>query len=68
MDAVRETVRAEYDDVSTMDGVRVDTGDGWFLVRPSGTQPLVRITAEARDEERLDELFGDAWGLVERAI
>jgi phosphoglucosamine mutase len=68
MEAVRETVRAEYDDVSTMDGVRVDVGDGWFLVRPSGTQPLVRVTAEARDEERLGELFGDAWGLVERTI
>jgi phosphoglucosamine mutase len=68
MDAVRETVRAEYDDVSTMDGVRVDTGDGWFLIRPSGTQPLVRVTAEARDEKRLDELFGEAREVVETVL
>lgn len=68
MDAVRETVQAQYDGVSTMDGVRVDTGDGWFLVRPSGTQSLVRVTAEARDEKRLEELFGDARELVERAV
>jgi phosphoglucosamine mutase len=68
MEAVSESVQEAYDEVSTVDGVRVDTGDGWFLVRPSGTQPLVRVTAEARDEERLDELFGEARHVVETAI
>ncbi|MFC6863522.1 phosphoglucosamine mutase, partial [Halomicroarcula sp. GCM10025817] len=41
MDAVRETVLSTYDDVTTLDGVRVDLGDAWFLLRASGTQPLV---------------------------
>ncbi len=50
MDRVRETVTDAYDDVTTLDGVRVDLGDAWFLLRASGTQPLVRITAEARDQ------------------
>ena len=64
MDRVREAVAERYDDVSTMDGVRVDAGEGWFLLRASGTQPLVRVTAEAREASRADELFGTARSLA----
>ena len=46
---------------------RVDLGDAWFLVRASGTQPLIRITAEARDERRADELAELGRTLVEDA-
>lgn len=35
--------------VSQIDGIRVETGNGWILVRPSGTEPKIRITAEARE-------------------
>jgi phosphoglucosamine mutase len=68
MDRISERVTAEYDDVSTLDGVRVDLGDGWFLLRASGTQPLVRITAEARDEGRADEIFTRARETLTDAI
>jgi phosphoglucosamine mutase len=67
MDRVREVVAERYDDVSTMDGVRVDVGEGWFLVRASGTQPLVRVTAEAREESRADELLETARSLAAEA-
>jgi len=64
---VGDRVRADYDDVSTLDGLRVDLGDAWFLVRASGTQPLVRVTAEARDEARAADVFETARSLVEAA-
>jgi len=67
VDRVGDLAREEFDDVSTLDGIRVETGAGWFLVRASGTEPLVRITAEARDETDADELFETARGLVDRA-
>ncbi|WP_137287222.1 phosphoglucosamine mutase [Halorussus salinisoli] len=67
VERVREQVLAAYDDVTTLDGVRVGTDDGWFLVRASGTQPLVRVTAETRSEARTDELFAEARSLVEDA-
>src|SRR6056297_250453 len=67
VERVGEVAAAEYDDVSTLDGVRVETDAGWFLVRASGTEPLVRITAEARDEADADALFETARGLVDRA-
>ncbi len=43
--------------VETIDGWRVPFEDGWFLVRLSGTEPKVRITAEARTEGRAKELY-----------
>jgi len=67
MERVEADVRERYDEVNDLDGVRVDLGDAWFLVRASGTQPLVRVTAEARDEARADEVFEEARGLVEAA-
>ncbi|MBO4247943.1 phosphoglucosamine mutase [Halomicrobium sp. IBSBa] len=57
VDRLADRITAEYDDVATLDGVRVDLGDAWFLVRASGTQPLIRITAEARDEGRATDAF-----------
>jgi phosphoglucosamine mutase len=67
VDRVGEVAAAEYDDASTLDGIRVETDAGWFLVRASGTEPLVRITAEARDEGDANALFETARELIDRA-
>jgi len=66
VERVARLATAEYDDVSTLDGIRVETDAGWFLVRASGTEPLVRITAEAREPIDADALFETAHDLVER--
>lgn len=63
MATVRERVE-DSDEVSTLDGVRVDRDDAWFLVRASGTEPVVRITAEARGSDRLRAVFDEARTLV----
>ena len=49
-----ESVDAE---LTTTDGYRLDYGDAWVLARPSGTEPLVRLYAEARERERAEELI-----------
>jgi phosphoglucosamine mutase len=54
--------------VTTLDGVRVDLADGWFLVRASGTQPIVRLTAEARTDERCETILARARTLVDDAL
>jgi phosphomannomutase/phosphoglucomutase len=57
LDAAEEYAAAAADaEVTTIDGHRLDFGDGWVLARPSGTEPLVRVTAEARDPDRAAEL------------
>jgi len=56
MERVASDIRNDFERVDTIDGVRVDTDDGWFLIRASGTQPLVRVTAEADTEAAADRL------------
>lgn len=52
-------------DVWTFDGVRVNFRDGaWLLVRPSGTEPKMRIYAEARTHERIKKLVDFAIDLL----
>ncbi len=45
-------------DVSTLDGVKyLLADDSWLLIRPSGTEPVLRVYTEARDQEMVDELL-----------
>ncbi len=45
----------------TLDGVKIIfDDDSWILIRPSGTEPKVRIYAECRDPEEKDEMFAAA--------
>jgi phosphoglucosamine mutase len=46
------------------DGIKVLFKDGWILVRPSGTEPKIRITAEAKTEARAKELYDRAVAIV----
>ena len=67
MERVADGLKADYDDVTTVDGVRVGTATGWVLVRPSGTQPLIRVTAEADTDDAADRLAADAVERIEAA-
>ena len=39
------------EDINASDGVRVDVGDAWVHVRPSNTEPIIRLIAEAPTQE-----------------
>lgn len=43
--------------VNNLDGTRLTFKDGWVLVRASGTEPKIRITAEARTEAEARRLY-----------
>ena len=47
-------------EVQTLDGFKHVTDGGWLLVRPSGTEPVLRIYAEAPDRETADAMLHDA--------
>src|SRR5699024_4470883 len=64
-------VLAEFDpgvetNVSTMDGTTVAaaTGDWWFNIRPSNTEPLLRFNAEAADEATMVWLRDTVLGII----
>jgi len=44
---------------STVDGVRVRYPEGWYLCRPSNTEPILVMRAEATSEEGLKEIKED---------
>jgi len=46
----------QNNDVIDIDGVRILFGDGWGLVRPSNTQPVIVVRFEAKTPERRDEI------------
>ena len=41
---------------TTIDGLRLDWANSWVLIRPSNTEPIIRIFAEATDQAKADEL------------
>ena len=67
LEALRGSVDAP--EVGTIDGVKLGYEDGsWVLFRPSGTEPVFRIYAEAGSPERVDKLIGEHKELVESII
>ncbi|EEB73846.1 phosphoglucosamine mutase [Thermococcus sp. AM4] len=65
----REALKSfDYERLIDIDGIRIENGDWWVLFRPSGTEPIMRITLEAHTEEKAKELMGKAEKLVREAI
>ena len=59
LSSVYEALRAAFPDAGadTQDGLRLAWDDRWVHVRPSGTEPIVRVIAEARTEALARELI-----------
>jgi phosphomannomutase len=50
-----------------LDGLTVDRGDWWYNVRPSNTEPLLRLNVEAPDPASLAEHIDEVCGAIARA-
>ena len=61
MEKIRAHVLSGHDakDVNSIDGVRVRSGDGWWLIRASNTEAALVARAEAAGRAALDRLLGD---------
>jgi phosphomannomutase len=59
-EATMERVAREFADakIDRLDGLTVDLGQEWFNLRPSNTEPLLRLNAEAPDPAAVSELVG----------
>jgi phosphomannomutase len=56
VDLLKQKILEEFEDVNTLDGVRINLQEGWVLIRPSNTSPIIRMTIEADDEETIAKL------------
>ncbi|MFZ2072535.1 MAG: phosphoglucosamine mutase [Minisyncoccia bacterium] len=60
LNSLYDSLKSEFKNatVDTLDGVRFDWPDSsWIHIRPSNTEPIVRIIGEAKDENRINALF-----------
>jgi phosphomannomutase len=64
VEKVKEKAMKEYERVTTIDGVRIDFPDSWALIRASNTSPKLRLTIEAKNEERMLELKKEMMNLI----
>ena len=64
--AVMERVAAAYTDAQqdTLDGLTIDSGDWWFNLRPSNTEPLLRLNLEAPTREECDARVAEVRALI----
>ena len=44
------------EEVTTIDGVKIDFADSWVHLRKSNTEPIIRIYSEAKSERKAQEL------------
>ncbi len=58
IEEVLDRLAASGADVDRTDGARVNTPDGWWLLRASNTQDVLVARAEAKDQPALDRLLG----------
>ncbi|MDP8940266.1 MAG: phosphomannomutase/phosphoglucomutase [Actinomycetota bacterium] len=51
-------------EVDHLDGLTVDSGDWWFNLRPSNTEPLLRLNLEAKDRATMEQMRDDLLKLI----
>ena len=65
VEAVAEVVASQGATVDRLDGLTVDHGDWWFNLRPSNTEPLLRLNVEAPDEAQGAARVAEVIALIE---
>ncbi|GAA5263313.1 phosphopentomutase/phosphoglucosamine mutase [Methanocalculus sp.] len=50
------------------DGIRVEQEDGWYLIRASGTEPKVRVTAEGRTKDIAEKLLSEGEDRLKKVL
>jgi phosphoglucomutase len=66
---VREVLTTAPGNGESIGGVKVVAEDGWFAVRPSGTEDVYKLYAESfRDRTHLEQIQAEAKSLVTRLL
>jgi phosphomannomutase len=63
--AIRSTYEPQQGiSLDELDGLTITAADWWFNVRPSNTEPLLRLNAEARDEATMEKIRDEVLGII----
>lgn len=68
VDAVLEAIKDEYkgEQITDIDGVKIDFADSWVHLRKSNTEPIIRVIAEASTAEAAKALTEKLIGVINR--
>ena len=55
-----QTLKEEFPESDTTDGIKISQDlKNWIMIRPSGTEPIIRIYGEAENQEKLDSTMSE---------
>lgn len=53
--------------IDRLDGLTIDLGDRWFNLRPSNTEPVLRLNAEAPTDDEVASIVGSVAQFMEES-
>jgi len=58
VDEILKAIEEKYknEEISTVDGVKIDFAENWVHLRKSNTEPIIRIYTEAKSQDKADDL------------
>jgi phosphomannomutase/phosphoglucomutase len=57
-DKIISSLKEEFPESDISDGIKIIfDSQNWVMIRPSGTEPIIRIYAESENQEKLDALM-----------
>ncbi|MBU7015171.1 MAG: phosphoglucosamine mutase [Theionarchaea archaeon] len=56
------------ENVSLLDGIRLEFTDSWLLIRPSGTEPVIRVLCESESLSAMETFLNEGNQIVEKAL
>ena len=68
MERLKSKFKSERLNFLDVDGIKLLDEIGWVLIRPSNTEPLIRVTAEAKTKNKLQELYAFAKEELNQAL
>lgn len=70
VDAILAAVKKQFEgeEITDIDGVKIDFEDGWVHLRKSNTEPIIRIYSEAKDAAEADRLAEKVKAIVMKLI
>jgi len=70
VDAILKAMEEKYanEEISTVDGVKIDFPENWVHLRKSNTEPIIRIYTEAKSQQKADELAQQMIGEIKEIV
>ena len=70
VDSILKAMKEKYakEEISTVDGVKIDFPENWVHLRKSNTEPIIRIYTEAKSQQKADELAQQMIGEIKEIV